>query len=168
MIQPLSYRRECLYRTSTLTGTTFIEGVIYYAPDFSFKYHVFLIENGIEQKKGVLQSLFGRRAYFTKVFKRRSTGRSVLMNKAEGDRYELYSSVLEQKAVITDYGAGIMEMQTQDGVHYTPPEMILLFKEGRTYDKRVHLIKKIFGGKIVSVEENRTKEEWPRWQAYKE
>ena len=52
MIQPLSYRRECLYRTSTLTGTTFIEGVIYYAPDFSFKYHVFLIENGIEQKKG--------------------------------------------------------------------------------------------------------------------
>ena len=52
MIQPLSYRRDCLYRTSALTGTTFIKGVIYYAPDFSFKYHVFLIENGIEQKKG--------------------------------------------------------------------------------------------------------------------
>ena len=52
MIQPLSYWRECLYRTSALTGTTFIEGVICYAPDFSFKYHVFLIENGIEQKKG--------------------------------------------------------------------------------------------------------------------
>lgn len=90
------------------------------------------------------------------------------MNKAEGDRYELYSAVLEQKAVITDYGAGIMEMHTQDGVHYTPPEMILLFKEGRTYDKRVHLIKKIFGGKIVSVEENRAKKEELRWQAYKE
>ena len=70
------------------------------------------------------------------------------MNEAKGDRYELYSSVLEQRAVITDYGAGIMEMQTQDGVHYTPPEMILLFKEGRTYDKRVHLIKKIFGGRL--------------------
>ena len=52
MIQPLSYRRECLYRTSALTGTTFIEGVICYAPDFSFKYHVFLIENGTERKKG--------------------------------------------------------------------------------------------------------------------
>lgn len=37
------------------------------------------------------------------------------MNKAKGDRYEVYSAVLEQKAVITDYGAGIMEMQTQDG-----------------------------------------------------
>jgi len=90
------------------------------------------------------------------------------MNKAEGDRYEVYSVVLEQKAVITDYGAGIMEMQTQDGVHYTPPEMILLFKEGRTYDKRIHLIKRIFGGKIVSVEENRAKKEELRWQAYKE
>ena len=52
MIQPLNYRRESLYRTSALTGTTFTEGVIYYAPDFSFKYHVFLIENGIERKKG--------------------------------------------------------------------------------------------------------------------
>ena len=52
MIQPLSYRRDCLYRTSALTGTTFIEGVICYAPDFSFKYHVFLIKNGIERKKG--------------------------------------------------------------------------------------------------------------------
>ena len=52
MIQPLSYRRECFYRTSALTGTTFIEGVICYAPDFSFKYHVFLIENGTERKKG--------------------------------------------------------------------------------------------------------------------
>lgn len=52
MIQPLSYRRECLYRASTLTGTTFIEGVICYTPDFSFKYHVFLIENGTECKKG--------------------------------------------------------------------------------------------------------------------
>ena len=90
------------------------------------------------------------------------------MNKAEGDRYEVYSVVLEQKAVITDYGAGIMEMQTQDGVNYTPPEMILLFKEGRTYDKRIHLIKRIFGGKIVSVEENRAKKEELRWQAYKE
>ena len=90
------------------------------------------------------------------------------MNEATGDRYEVYSAVLEQKAVITDYGAGIMEMQTQDGGHYTPPEMILLFKEGRTYDKRVHLIKKIFGGKIVSVEENRAKKEELRWQAYKE
>lgn len=57
MIQPLSYRRECLYRTSTLTGTTFIEGVIYYAPDFSFKYHVFLIENGIEQKRGIAKPI---------------------------------------------------------------------------------------------------------------
>ena len=52
MIQPLNYRRECLYRTSALTGTTFIEGVICYVPDFSSKYHVFLIENGIERKKG--------------------------------------------------------------------------------------------------------------------
>ena len=52
MIKPLSYRRKCLYRTSALTGTTFIEGVICYAPDFSFKYHVVLIENGIEQEKG--------------------------------------------------------------------------------------------------------------------
>ena len=90
------------------------------------------------------------------------------MNEAKGDRYELYSGILEQKAVITDYGAGIMEMQTQDGVHYTPSEMMMLFKEGRTYDKRVHLIKKIFGGKIVSVEKNRKKEEEPRWQVCKE
>ena len=81
----------------------------------------------------------------------------------KGDRYELYSAVLGQRAVITDYGGGIMEMRTQDGVHYTPPEMLLLFKEGRTYDKRVHLIKRIFGGKIVSVEKKR--EDKNRWQS---
>lgn len=80
-----------------------------------------------------------------------------MMDGMKADRYELYSAVLEQKAVITDYGSGIMEMRTQDGVHYTPPEMLLLFQEGRTYSKRVHLVKRIFGGKIVSVE--RKKEE---------
>lgn len=74
------------------------------------------------------------------------------MNKAEGDRYEVYSSILEQKAVITDYGAGIMEMQTQDGVHYTPPEMLLLFNECSTFNRQVHLMKRMFGGKIVSVQ----------------
>ena len=73
----------------------------------------------------------------------------------KGDRYELYSTVLEQKAVITDYGGGIMEMRTQDGVHSKPPERLLLFKEGHIYDRRVHLIKRIFGGKIVSVEKKR-------------
>ena len=87
-----------------------------------------------------------------------------MMDEAKADRYEVYSAVLEQKAVITDYGAGIMEMRTQDGVHYTPPEMILLFKEGRTYSKRVHLAKRIFGGKIISFEKNR---EEPVWHGYK-
>lgn len=86
------------------------------------------------------------------------------MDEAKADRYEVYSAVLEQKAVITDYGAGIMEMRTQDGVHYTPPEMMLLFKEGCTYSKRVHLVKRIFGGKIIAVEKNR---EERAWQSYK-
>lgn len=72
MIQPLSYRRQCIYRTGFLIGETFTEGVICYAPDFSFKYHVFLIENGIERKKGyckaysaakrILQSFFKEKA----------------------------------------------------------------------------------------------------------
>lgn len=52
MINPLSYLRRCVYRTSSLAGQTFIEGVICYALDFTYKYHVFLIENGIERKKG--------------------------------------------------------------------------------------------------------------------
>ena len=61
MIQPLNYRRECLYRTSALTGTTFIEGVICYVPDFSFKYHVFLIENGVIVKKKYCKTENGAR-----------------------------------------------------------------------------------------------------------
>ena len=56
MIKPLSDRRKCLYRTGFLIGTTFVEGVICYVPDFSFKYHVFLIENGMEQKTGYCKS----------------------------------------------------------------------------------------------------------------
>lgn len=74
------------------------------------------------------------------------------MKKTDADRYELYSQVLEQKAIITDYGAGIMEMRTQDGVCYTPPEMLLLFNECSTFNRRVHVVKRLFGGKIVSVQ----------------
>lgn len=69
MIQPLSYRRDGLYRTSALTGTTFIEGVIYYAPDFSFKYHVFLIENGIERKKGYCKAYSAAERILQRFFK---------------------------------------------------------------------------------------------------
>ena len=69
MIQPLSYLRDCLYRTSALTGTTFIEGVIYYAPDFSFKYHVFLIENGIERKKGYCKAYSAAERVLQRFFK---------------------------------------------------------------------------------------------------
>nr|DAJ85617.1 MAG TPA: hypothetical protein [Caudoviricetes sp.] len=69
MIQPLSYRRDCLYRTSALTGTTFIEEVIYYAPDFSFKYHVFLIENGTERKKGYCKAYSAAERILQRFFK---------------------------------------------------------------------------------------------------
>ena len=69
MIQPLSYRRDCLYRTSSLTGTTFIEVVIFYAPDVSFKYHVFLIENGIECKKGYCKAYSAAERIFQRFLK---------------------------------------------------------------------------------------------------
>lgn len=51
MIQPLSYPRRYIYRTSSLSGAAFFEGVILHTPSLSYKYHVFLVKDGIERKK---------------------------------------------------------------------------------------------------------------------
>lgn len=70
MIKPLIYPRRYVYRTSRLAGQTLIEGVICYVPDFTYKYHVFLIENGIERKKGYCKSYSVAERMLERFFKR--------------------------------------------------------------------------------------------------
>jgi hypothetical protein len=42
----------------------------------------------------------------------------------------------------------------EDGIQYSPQEILLFYEAGAEIDVGVHLVKKVFGGEVIKVERN--------------
>lgn len=67
MTRTPTYQITAIHRKSILTDQFLFEGVVCYVSYFSYPYHVFLIENGIEIKKKYCKSLTGARRVCKKI-----------------------------------------------------------------------------------------------------
>ncbi|GEM_PF-1209984 len=69
------------------------------------------------------------------------------------NQYIIRSELLSQNITVTERAGGQYEIDTEDGVHYSPKEVFLTcFMPNRLqFSKHVHTVKKLFGGEIVNV-----------------
>lgn len=70
------------------------------------------------------------------------------------NQYIIQSELLNQKITVTEKPHSQYEIDTEDGVHYSPKEVYLTcFTPNRLrFSKYVHTVKKLFDGEIVAVE----------------
>jgi hypothetical protein len=66
------------------------------------------------------------------------------------ERWNIWSDSLQQAGVITTYAPGVAAVEFWDGTEYSVGETHLLSEVRGELDPRVHLLKKIFEGTIVS------------------
>ena len=72
--------------------------------------------------------------------------------------YKIKSDALNQYITVNQLSptdGSILEITTDDGTKYSPYEVNMLRLAGVKIDRGVHLLKKVFGGMIVKVEDKK-------------